>query len=163
MKTIEQLGDLTGKKVLVRSDFNVPIKDGVITDDGRIVAALPTLNKLLDAGAAVVVMAHLGRPKPVDGFEFDDKFTLAPVAARLAELLGRPVSLASDLTGPDALEKVTDAQDGDVVLLANVRFDSRETSKVDADREAEAAELAKLGDVFVSDGFGVVHRKQASV
>ena len=163
MKTISQLGDLTGKKVLVRSDFNVPMKDGVITDDGRIVAALPTLNKLLDAGASLVVMAHLGRPKPEGGFTFEDKFSLEPVATRLAELLGRPVALAQDLTGPSARATVDALPAGGVAMLENVRFDPRETSKVDADRQAEAAELAQLADVFVSDGFGVVHRKQASV
>ncbi|MCL1870879.1 MAG: phosphoglycerate kinase [Promicromonosporaceae bacterium] len=163
MKTIATLGDLTGKKVLVRSDFNVPLKDGVITDDGRIRAALPTLNALLDAGAAVIVTAHLGRPKPVDGFTFEEKFSLAPAAARLGELLGKDVKLASDLTGPSAQETVAALQPGDVAMLENVRFDPRETSKVDADRQAEAAELAALADVFVSDGFGVVHRKQASV
>jgi phosphoglycerate kinase len=166
VKTIASLGDLTGKKVLVRSDFNVPLsKDGTktITDDGRIVAALPTLNALLDAGAAVIVMAHLGRPKPVDGFTFDEAFTLAPVAARLSELLGRPVKLAEDLTGPSAQAAAAAIKPGEVVMLENVRMDPRETSKDAAAREAEAAELAALADVYVSDGFGVVHRKQASV
>ncbi|QAY70907.1 phosphoglycerate kinase [Xylanimonas protaetiae] len=166
MKTIASLGDLTGKKVLVRADFNVPLsKDGTktITDDARIVAALPTINALLDAGAAVVVMAHLGRPKPVGEFTFDESFTLAPVAARLAELLGKPVPLAKDLTGPSAQETVAALQPGEVALLENVRMDPRETSKVDAERQAEAAELAQLADAYVSDGFGVVHRKQASV
>jgi phosphoglycerate kinase len=166
VKTIASLGDLTGKKVLVRSDFNVPLsKDGTktITDDGRIVAALPTLNALLDAGAAVIVMAHLGRPKPVDGFTFDEAFTLAPVAARLSELLGRPVKLAEDLTGPSAQAAASAIKPGEVVMLENVRMDPRETSKDAAAREAEAAELAALADVYVSDGFGVVHRKQASV
>lgn len=166
MKTIAELGDLTGKRVLVRADFNVPLsKDGTktITDDARIVAALPTINALRDAGAAVVVMAHLGRPKPVDGFTFDENFTLAPVAARLSELLGAPVPLAKDLTGPSAQQTVAALEPGDVALLENVRMDPRETSKVDAERQAEAAELASLADVYVSDGFGVVHRKQASV
>ena len=162
-KTIDQLGDLRGKRVLVRSDFNVPLDGTTITDDGRIVAALPTLNKLLDAGARVVVTAHLGRPKPVDGFTFEEKYSVAPVAARLGELLGKPVALATDLTGESAKATVAGLADGEIALLENVRFDPRETSKVDAEREALAAELAELADVFVSDGFGVVHRKQASV
>jgi phosphoglycerate kinase len=163
MKTIDQLGDLRGKRVLVRSDFNVPLDGTTITDDGRIVAALPTLNRLLDAGARVVVTAHLGRPKPVDGFTVEEKYSLAPVAARLGERLGKPVALASDLTGESARATVEGLGDGEIALLENVRFDPRETSKVDAEREALAGELAGLADAFVSDGFGVVHRKQASV
>ncbi len=159
MRTIDSLGDLRGKRVLVRSDFNVPLKDGVITDDGRIRAALPTLDKLVDAGAKVVVMAHLGRPKG----QVNPDFSLAPVAARLAELVSAPVTLAKDVTGPSAHEVVAALQDGQIALLENVRFDPRETSKVDEERAALAAEYAELGDVFVSDGFGVVHRKQASV
>ncbi|WP_043535084.1 phosphoglycerate kinase [Actinomyces polynesiensis] len=159
MRTIESLGDLRGKRVLVRSDFNVPLKDGVITDDGRIRAALPTLEKLVHAGARVVVMAHLGRPKG----EVKPEFSLAPVAARLGELVDAPVTLAKDVTGPSAHEVVAALKDGEIALLENVRFDARETSKVDAEREALAKEYAELGDVFVSDGFGVVHRKQASV
>lgn len=159
MRTIESLGDLRGKRVLVRSDFNVPLKDGVITDDGRIRAALPTLEKLVHAGAKVVVMAHLGRPKG----EVKPEFSLAPVAERLGELVDAPVTLAKDVTGPSAHEVVAALQDGQIALLENVRFDARETSKVDAEREALAKEYAELGDVFVSDGFGVVHRKQASV
>ncbi|MGO3797551.1 MAG: phosphoglycerate kinase [Pauljensenia sp.] len=159
MRTIESLGDLRGKRVLVRSDFNVPLKDGVITDDGRIRAALPTLEKLVHAGAKVVVMSHLGRPKG----EVKPEFSLAPVAKRLGELIDAPVTLAKDVTGPSAHEVVAALQDGQIALLENVRFDARETSKIDAEREALAAEYAQLGDVFVSDGFGVVHRKQASV
>jgi len=159
MRTIESLGDLRGKRVLVRSDFNVPLKDGVITDDGRIRAALPTLEKLVHAGAKVVVMAHLGRPKG----EVKPEFSLAPVAKRLGELVDATVTLAKDVTGPSAHEVVAALQDGQIALLENVRFDARETSKVDAEREALAKEYAELGDVFVSDGFGVVHRKQASV
>ena len=159
MRTIESLGDLRGKRVLVRSDFNVPLKDGVITDDGRIRAALPTLEKLVHAGAKVVVTAHLGRPKG----EVKPEFSLAPVAERLGELVDAPVTLAKDVTGPSAHEVVAALQDGQIALLENVRFDARETSKVDAEREALAKEYAELGDVFVSDGFGVVHRKQASV
>ncbi len=160
MKTIDDLGDLRGKRVLVRSDFNVPLKDGVITDDGRIRAALPTLQALLGKGARVVVTAHLGRPA---GQGFEAKYSLAPVAARLGELLGQPVALAGDLVGPSAQETVAALQDGQVALLENVRFDARETSKDEAVRGQLADELAALADAFVSDGFGVVHRKQASV
>ena len=159
MRTISTLGDLRGKRVLVRSDFNVPLKDGVITDDGRIRAALPTLKTLTDAGAKVVIMAHLGRPKG----KVDPAFSLAPVAARLAELSGVKVTLASDVVGPSAAQTVADLGEGEIALLENVRFDPRETSKVDEEREELAREYAKLGDAFVSDGFGVVHRKQASV
>lgn len=159
MRTIETLGDQRGKRVLVRSDFNVPIKDGEITDDGRIRAALPTLNKLVDEGARILVMAHMGRPKG----EVKPEFSLKPVAARLAELIDAPVSLAEDTTGPSAHEAAEKIKDGEIVLLENVRFDPRETSKDDAEREAFAKEMAELADAFVSDGFGVVHRKQASV
>ena len=159
MRTIESLGDLTGKKVFVRSDFNVPLDGDRITDDGRIRAALPTIKRLLDAKAKVIVTAHLGRPKG----EPKPEFSLAPVAKRLGELLGREVPLAEDTVGPDAKAKIDALNDGDIVLLQNVRYDKREDSKVDADREALAKEYAALADVFVSDGFGVVHRKQASV
>ncbi|GAB3163111.1 phosphoglycerate kinase [Myceligenerans halotolerans] len=159
MKTIDSLGDLRGKRVLVRSDFNVPLDGTTITDDGRIRAALPTLRRLADAGARVVVTAHLGRPKG----EPKPEFSLAPVAARLGELLGADVALAEDVTGPSARKVVGDLADGQVALLENVRFDARETSKDDAERAALAGELAALADAFVSDGFGVVHRKQASV
>jgi len=159
MRTIESLGGLRGTRVLVRSDFNVPVKDGVITDDGRIRAALPTLTRLVGAGARVVVMAHFGRPQGV----VDPAFSLAPVAERLGELIDAPVTLAGDVTGPSAHGAVDALQDGQIVLLENVRFDPRETSKDDQERESLAREYAELGDVFVSDGFGVVHRKQASV
>ncbi|MGJ9715464.1 phosphoglycerate kinase [Actinotignum sp. GS-2025b] len=159
MRTIESLGDLTGKKVFVRSDFNVPLDGDRITDDGRIRAALPTIKRLLDAKTKVIVSAHLGRPKG----EPKPEFSLAPVAKRLGELLGREVPLAEDTVGPDAKAKIEALNDGDIVLLQNVRYDKREDSKVDADREALAKEYAALADVFVSDGFGVVHRKQASV
>lgn len=159
MKTIEDLGDLRGKRVLVRSDFNVPLDGTTITDDGRIRAALPTLRRLLDAGARVVVTAHLGRPKG----EPDAKYSLAPVAARLGELLGQDVTLAEDVVGDSAKATVAALQDGQVALLENIRFDARETSKDDAVRGELADELAQLADAFVSDGFGVVHRKQASV
>lgn len=159
LKTIDSLGDLTGKKVLVRSDLNVPLDGTTITDDGRVRASVPTIEKLLAAGAAVIVTAHLGRPKGAP----EDKYSLAPAAARLAELLGKPVSLASDLVGDSAKATVGGLESGQVAMLENVRFDARETSKVDEEREALAAELAELADAFVSDGFGVVHRKQASV
>ncbi len=159
MKTIEDLGDLRGKRVLVRSDFNVPLDGTTITDDGRIRAALPTLTALLDAGARVVVTAHLGRPKGAP----EAKYSLAPVAARLGELLGKPVALAEDTVGESARATVAALQDGDIALLENIRFDPRETSKDDAERAALADDLAALADAFVSDGFGVVHRKQASV
>lgn len=159
MKTIEDLGDLRGKRVLVRSDFNVPLDGTTITDDGRIRAALPTLTALLDAGARVVVTAHLGRPKGAP----EDKYSLAPVAARLGELLGKPVALAKDTVGESARETVAALQDGEIALLENIRFDARETSKVESERAELAGELAALADAYVSDGFGVVHRKQASV
>lgn len=159
MKTIEDLGDLRGKRVLVRSDFNVPLDGTTITDDGRIRAALPTLKGLLDAGARVIVTAHLGRPKG----EPDAKYSLAPVAARLGELLGQPVTLAEDVVGESAKATVAALEDGQIALLENIRFDARETSKDEAVRGELADELAALADAFVSDGFGVVHRKQASV
>lgn len=164
VKTLKDLlaEGVSGRAVLVRSDFNVPLDGTKITDPGRIIASLPTLNALIDAGAKVVIAAHLGRPKG----EPDPKYSLAPVAARLGEELGRNVQLAADVVGSDALARAEGLTDGDVLLLENVRFDARETSKVDAEREAMAAQLAELvGDdgAFVSDGFGVVHRKQASV
>ena len=163
--TLAQLGDLdvAGRRVLVRADLNVPMADSdegrVITDDGRIQAAVPTLRALTDRGAKVVVLAHLGRP----GGAPDPQFSLAPVAARLAELLGSPVAFAGDAVGTEAAAVVAGLADGEVALLENVRFDARETSKDPAERAALAAEYAALGDAFVSDGFGVVHREQASV
>ena len=159
LKTIDSLGDLAGKKVLVRSDLNVPLDGTTITDDGRVRASVPTIQRLLDAGASVIVLAHLGRPAGAP----EAKYSLAPAAARLSELLGKTVTLADDLVGESAAATVAALQPGDVAMLENVRFDARETSKVDAEREALAAELAAFGDAFVSDGFGVVHRKQASV
>lgn len=160
MKTIESLGDLAGKRVLVRSDFNVPLDaDKNITDDGRIQAALPTLRKLLEAGAKVIITAHLGRPKG----QANPDFSLAPVAKRLAEVTGFKVVLAEDTVGESAKAAVAAMSAGEIVLLENVRFNAAETSKDDAEREAFAAQLAELADAFVSDGFGVVHRKQASV
>jgi len=159
LKTIDSLGDLAGKKVLVRSDLNVPLDGTTITDDGRVRASVPTIQRLLDAGASVIVTAHLGRPAGAP----EAKYSLAPAAARLSELLGKPVTLADDLVGASAAATVAALQPGDVAMLENVRFDARETSKVDAERESLAAELAAFADAFVSDGFGVVHRKQASV
>ncbi|HEU4337044.1 MAG TPA: phosphoglycerate kinase [Nocardioides sp.] len=156
---IESLGDLRGKRVLVRSDLNVPLDGTTITDDGRIRASVPTITQLSDAGARVVVTAHLGRPKG----EPDPKYSLEPVAGRLAELLGRPVAFATDTVGASASETVAGLEDGDVALLENVRFNDGETSKDDEVRGAFADQLAQLADAFVSDGFGVVHRKQASV
>lgn len=159
LKTIDSLGDLAGKRVLVRSDLNVPLDGTTITDDGRVRASVPTIQKLLDAGASVIVTAHLGRPAGAP----EAKYSLAPAAARLSELLGKPVTLADDLVGESAAATVAALEPGDVAMLENVRFDARETSKVDEDREALASELARFADAFVSDGFGVVHRKQASV
>jgi phosphoglycerate kinase len=159
VKRIDDLGDLRGRRVLVRSDLNVPLEDGRITDDGRIRASLPTLRRLLDAGARVVVTAHLGRPKGAP----DPQYSLAPVAERLGELLGQDVAFATDTVDSSAHEVVDGLADGQLALLENVRFDEGETSKDDAVRGRFADRLAELADVFVSDGFGVVHRKQASV
>ena len=159
MKSVSDVKDLRGKRVLIRCDFNVPLDGATITDDGRIRAALPTLTLLRDAGARIVVMAHLGRPKG----KVKPEFSLAPVAARLGELLGSPVQLATDVVGESAAATVAGLADGDVALLENVRYEPAEESKVEAEREALAAQYAALGDLFVSDGFGVVHRKQASV
>jgi phosphoglycerate kinase len=165
VKTLDDLlaDGVEGRGVLVRSDLNVPLDDeGRITDPGRIIASVPTLKALSDAGAKVVVTAHLGRPK--DGP--DPKLSLAPVAAALGEQLGRHVQLAGDVVGTDALARAEGLTDGDVLLLENIRFEPRETSKDDAERLALAKGLVELvGDdgAFVSDGFGVVHRKQASV
>ncbi|MFT3833783.1 MAG: phosphoglycerate kinase [Micropruina sp.] len=159
MKSVQDLGDLKGKRVLIRCDFNVPLDGDTITDDGRIKAALPTLTQLKDAGAKVIVLAHLGRPKGAP----EPKYSVAPAAKRLGELIGAEVKLASDTAGPGAEETVAGLADGEIALLENVRFEPGETSKVDAEREALAQKWAALADVFVSDGFGVVHRKQASV
>lgn len=159
LRTIDSLGDLKGRNVLVRCDLNVPLKDGQITDDGRIRASLPTLNRLIQAGARVVILSHLGRPEG----EPNAKFSLAPVAQRLSELLGKPVVFAADTVGSAAQDSVSGLEDGGVVLLENLRFNAQETSKDAAERTEFASQLASLGSAFVSDGFGVVHRKQASV
>ena len=159
LRTLDSLGSLAGKRVIVRCDLNVPLKDGVITDDGRVRASLPTLNALINQGARVVVCSHLGRP---DGAP-DAKYSLAPVAQRLSELLGKPVAFARDTVGESAHEAVAALEDGDVAVIENLRFNPGETAKDDAERGAFAAQLADLGDALVSDGFGVVHRKQASV
>ncbi|MEP9364974.1 phosphoglycerate kinase [Nocardioides sp. CN2-186] len=159
MADYSSLGDVAGKRVLVRSDLNVPLDGSTITDDGRIRASVPTIRELADAGARVVVTAHLGRPKGAP----EDRYSLRPVAARLGELLGQDVAFASDTVGEGAHETVAGLEDGQVALLENVRFNPGETSKDDAERGAFADQLAELADAFVSDGFGVVHRKQASV
>lgn len=159
LRTLDSLGSLAGKRVIVRCDLNVPLKDGVISDDGRVRASLPTLNALINEGARVIVCSHLGRP---DGAP-DAKYSLAPVAQRLSELLGKPVAFALDTVGESAHEAVAALEDGDVAVIENLRFNPGETAKDDAERGAFAAQLAELGDALVSDGFGVVHRKQASV
>jgi phosphoglycerate kinase len=150
---------VAGKRVLVRSDLNVPLDGSRITDDGRIRASVPTIRRLAEAGARVVVTAHLGRPKGAP----EERYSLAPVAARLGELLGADVAFARDTVGESAHETVATLEDGQVALLENVRFNAGETSKDDGERAAFARQLADLADAFVSDGFGVVHRKQASV
>jgi phosphoglycerate kinase len=159
LRTVDSLGQLDGKRVIVRCDLNVPLKDGRITDDGRIRASLPTIAALADAGARVIVVSHLGRPEGAP----DARYSLAPVAQRLGELLERPVAFAGDTVGPEAQTMVPTLGDGDVALLENLRFNQGETAKSAEERRAFAAELASFGDAFVSDGFGVVHRKQASV
>ncbi|QEE61231.1 phosphoglycerate kinase [Salinibacterium sp. dk2585] len=159
LRTLDSLGELAGKTVIVRCDLNVPLDEGRITDDGRIRASLSTLQRLLDAGAKVVVISHLGRPKGAP----DPAFSLAPVATRLGELLGRDVVFAGDTVGESAKAAVAELESGGIVLLENLRFSPEETSKDDGERAAFAARLAAFGDAFVSDGFGVVHRRQASV
>ncbi|MGA8846818.1 MAG: phosphoglycerate kinase [Nocardioides sp.] len=150
---------LAGKRVLVRSDLNVPLDGSTITDDGRIRASVPTIRALADAGARVIVTAHLGRPKGAP----EARYSLKPVAVRLGELLEKPVAFATDTVGESATATVAGLADGDVALLENVRFNAGETSKDEAERGRFADQLAALADLFVSDGFGVVHRKQASV
>ncbi|MDP2775397.1 MAG: phosphoglycerate kinase, partial [Nocardioides sp.] len=159
MSDLASLGDVRGKRVLVRSDLNVPLAGSTITDDGRIRASVPTIRSLVDAGARVAVVAHLGRPKGTP----DPAYSLRPVAERLGELLGAPVAFATDTVGESAQQTVAGLGDGQVAVLENVRFNAGETSKDEAERGAFADQLAALADAFVSDGFGVVHRKQASV
>lgn len=159
MKSLADLGDLRGKRVLIRCDLNVPLDGQTITDDGRIRASLPTLNSLRDAGSKIIVLAHLGRPKG----EVNSKYSLAPAARRLSELIAADVKLANDVVGPSAQETVAGLGDGEIGMLENVRFEPGEESKDESDRGALADKYATLGEIFVSDGFGVVHRKQASV
>jgi phosphoglycerate kinase len=159
VKSLSDLGELSGKRVLIRCDLNVPLDGETITDDGRIRASLPTLNELRDRGAKVIVMAHLGRPKG----QVNPKYSLAPAAKRLSELLDAEVRLASDVVGDSARSVVENLTTGEVAMLENVRYEPGEESKDDAERGALADRYAAFGDAFVSDGFGVVHRKQASV
>ncbi len=159
LRTLTSAGDLRGKRVIVRSDLNVPLSDGKVTDDGRIRASIPTIRKLTEAGAKVIVVSHLGRP---DGAP-DPKYSLEPVAERLSELMAMDVSFATDTIGPSATEKIAALNNSQVVVLENLRFNPGEASKDESERTSFAEQLAKLGEVLVSDGFGVVHRKQASV
>ncbi|MFC8363214.1 phosphoglycerate kinase [Streptomyces griseorubiginosus] len=161
MKTIDELiaDGVDGKRVFVRADLNVPLADGLITDDGRIRAVLPTVKALVDAGAKVVVASHLGRPKGAP----DPAFSLLPAAERLGELLGAPVAFAQDTVGPAAHDAVNGLQPGQVAVIENLRFNAGETSKDDTERGEFADQLAALADVYVGDGFGAVHRKHASV
>ena len=152
-KTVEDI-DVSGKRVLARCDFNVPLKDGVITDDKRIVEALPTIKYLIAKGAKVILCSHLGRPKG----EFNPKYTLAPVAARLTELLGKPVVFAKDVIGPDAKAKAAALKDGDVMLLENVRYHAEE----EKNDPAFSKELASMAEIFVNDAFGTAHRAHSS-
>ena len=159
MRTLSDLPSLDGKRVIIRCDLNVPLDGNRITDDGRIVASVPTIKYLVDQGAKVVVISHLGRPEGAP----DARYSLEPAAIRLGELLGQPVFFASDTVGSEAKGAVKALDNGGVVVLENLRFNPGETSKDEGEREAFAAKLAAFGDFFVSDGFGVVHRKQASV
>lgn len=159
MKTLSALGQLSSKRILLRCDLNVPIKDGVITDDGRIRASLPTIKHLVDQGARVIICSHLGRPEGA----WVEKYSLSPVALRLAELLGQSVSFSDDCVGSVAEEAAHKLADGDVLLLENLRFYAAETSKNDTERENFAKQLASHAEFYVGDGFGVLHRKQASV
>jgi phosphoglycerate kinase len=151
--------DVAGKRVFLRCDLNVPLKEGVIKDDGRIKASLPTIQALLEKGASLVIAAHLGRPKG----EAKPELSLAPVAQRLAELLGREVKFTGEVTGAEVTTAAKSLQAGEILLLENIRFSGAETSKEESERAAFAAELAQLADFYVGDGFGAVHRKHASV
>ena len=159
MRKLSEISSLNGKRVVIRCDFNVPLDGKVITDDGRIVAALPTIKYLVDQGAKVVVISHLGRPEGAP----EAKYSLEPAAIRLGELLGQEVLFATDTVGADAAGAVKALAEGGVVVLENLRFNPGETSKDENERLEFAKKLAEFGDIFVSDGFGVVHRKQASV
>jgi phosphoglycerate kinase len=158
MTTLVDL-DVAGKRVFLRCDLNVPLKEGKITDDGRIRASLPTINALLAKGASLVIAAHLGRPKG----EAKPELSLAPIALRLSELVGKPVKFAGAITGSDVTATANSLAAGEILLLENIRFSAAETSKDEAERSTFAAELAKLADIYVGDGFGAVHRKHASV
>jgi phosphoglycerate kinase len=158
MTTLNEL-DVQGKRVFLRCDLNVPLKEGKITDDGRIRASLPTINALLAKGASLVIAAHLGRPKG----EAKPELSLAPIAVRLSELLGKPVQFAGAITGSDVTAAAQGLAAGEILLLENIRFSAAETSKEESERAAFAAELATLADLYVGDGFGAVHRKHASV
>ena len=151
--------DVAGKRVFLRCDLNVPLKNGEITDAGRIRASLPTIKTLIANGASIVIAAHLGRPKG----EAKPELSLAPVAKRLSELLGAPVQFAGAVTGSDVTSKATALKAGEILLLENIRFSAAETSKDETERQALAKELAALADAYVGDGFGAVHRKHASV
>ncbi|NBY44301.1 MAG: phosphoglycerate kinase [Micrococcales bacterium] len=159
MRTLKDLPELKGKRVILRCDLNVPLDGNKITDDGRIRASLPTINYLLEQGAKLIVISHLGRPEGSP----DTKYSLEPVAKRMSELLTIPVHFSSDTVGPKAESAVEFLQSGQVLVLENLRFNAGETAKADSERLAFAKDLAQFGDFFVSDGFGVVHRKQASV
>jgi phosphoglycerate kinase len=158
MTTLNEL-DVQGKRVFLRCDLNVPLKEGKITDDGRIRASLPTISALLAKGASLVIAAHLGRPKG----EAKPELSLAPIAVRLSELLGKPVKFAGAITGSDVTAAAKSLAAGEILLLENIRFSAAETSKEESERAAFASELAQLADVYVGDGFGAVHRKHASV
>ena len=151
--------DVAGKRVFLRCDLNVPLKEGAITDDGRIRASLPTINALLDKGARLVIAAHLGRPKG----EAKPELSLAPIAQRLGELVGKKVTFAGAITGASVTQAAESLAPGEILLLENIRFSAAETSKDEAERAAFAQELAQLADFYVGDGFGAVHRKHASV
>ena len=159
MRTLASLPSLDGKRVIIRCDLNVPLDGKTITDDGRIVASVPTIKYLVDQGAKVIVISHLGRPEGAP----EAKYSLEPAAVRLGELLGQPVIFATDTVGADAKGAVKALARGGVTVLENLRFNPGETSKDAEERKAFAAQLAEFADFFVSDGFGVVHRKQASV
>ena len=151
--------DVAGKRVFLRCDLNVPLKEGVIKDDGRIKASLPTIQALLEKGASLVIAAHLGRPKG----EAKPELSLAPVAKRLSELLGREVKFTGEVTGAAITSAAQSLNAGEILLLENIRFSAAETSKEDLERSVFAQELAQLADFYVGDGFGAVHRKHASV